>query len=57
MLLFCRLPGEPYVCCGRLQYVSHVPRRQPVKFLWQLLDVASLRGAPAFEELMSAAPA
>ena len=57
VLLFCRLPGEPYVCCGRLRYLSHVPGRQPVKFLWQLVDVARLRGAPAFEELMSAAPA
>lgn len=56
ILLFCRLPGEPYVCCGRLGYLSHVPRRQPVKFLWRLLDAPKLRGQPAFEELMAAAP-
>jgi len=22
LLLFCRLPGEPYVCCGRLVYIN-----------------------------------
>ena len=56
VLLFCRLPGEPYVCCGRVGYISHVPRRQPVKFVWRLLDAQELRGQPAFEELMKAAP-
>lgn len=55
ILLFCRLPGEPYVCCGRLQYVSHVPRRQPIKFNWRLLDIHELRGKPAFDALMEEA--
>ena len=49
VLLFCRLPGEPYVCCGRLSYVSHVPRRQPLKFVWRLLDEPRLRGKEAWQ--------
>ena len=55
VLLFCRLPGEPYVCCGRLAYVSHVPRRQPLKFVWRLEDAEGLRGQKAWEELMGGA--
>ena len=55
VLLFCRLPGEPYVCCGRLQYVSHVPRRSPIKFHWRLLDIHELRGQTAFDALMEEA--
>lgn len=56
VLLFCRLPGMPYVCCGRLEYVSHVPRRQPLKFEWALVDLPKLRGRPDFDELLQAAP-
>ena len=52
VLLFCRLPGMPYVCCGRLEYVSHVPRRQPLKFEWALVDLPKLRGQPDFDELL-----
>lgn len=52
VLLFCRLPGEPYVCCGRLSYVKHVAGRQPLKFVWKLEDAPALKGQPDFEALM-----
>ena len=52
VLLFCRLKGEPYVCCGRLGYVSHVPRRQPLKFVWRLRDMPQLHGKADFEAFM-----
>ena len=55
LLLFCRLPGEQYVCCGRLGYVSHVPDRQPLKFVWRLLDLPALQESEAFRELLAAA--
>ena len=53
VLLFCRLPGEPYICCGRLAYVSHVPSRRPLKFLWKLLDLPALNKSNGFKELLS----
>ena len=52
VLLFCRLPGEPYVCCGRLGYVSHNPGRRPIKFVWALRDVDRLRGSEHFQALL-----
>ena len=54
IVLFCRLPGEPYVCCGHLEYVSHVPGRQPLKFVWRLVDhgKGKLEKGEAFAELM-----
>jgi len=55
ILLFCRLDGEPYVCCGRLEYLSHVPTRQPLKFEWRLADASALQGSEEFRELISAA--
>ena len=57
VVLFCRLEGEPYVCCGRLGYKSHVPRHQPLKFVWRLLDYQQLRGQEDFDELMAEARA
>ena len=57
VLLFCRGLNdrggyEPYVCCGRLGYVSHVPGIQPLKFVWRLLDADGLKGMPDFDDLM-----
>jgi hypothetical protein len=56
VLLFCRqtlrVGNGPYVCCGRLGYVSHDPRRRPLKFVWELRDAAQLRSADAFQELL-----
>lgn len=42
VLLFCRLPDEPYVFCGRLTYGEHDPRRRPIKFVWVLHDFERL---------------
>ena len=53
VLLFCRLVGEPYVCCGRLRYVSHDARRLPVKFVWNLADIQQLRKSEAFQSILS----
>ena len=52
VLLFCRLPGEPYICCGRLGYVSHQPGRRPIKFVWALRDVDRLRESEHFRALL-----
>lgn len=52
VLLCCRLPGESYIFCGRCGYISHVPRRQPLKFVWQLLDEPQLRGNNDFKALL-----
>ena len=44
VVLFCRLPQEPYVFCGRLRYVSHDPAVRPMRFVWELQDLdAALR--------------
>ncbi len=54
-VLFCRLPGDPYVCCGRLRYRSHVPKQQPLKFMWELLDIEKLRASEHFTDLLRVA--
>lgn len=38
VVLWCRLPGEPYVFCGRLHYVTHDPTTSPLRFVWELAD-------------------
>lgn len=55
VLLFCRLPKEPYVFCGRLGYADHWPGERPVRFLWQLLDVERLAGFEDFKAVVRAA--
>jgi hypothetical protein len=54
LLLFCRLPGEPYVCCGRLAYVSHEPSSTPLRFVWSLVDAEQLRkSSEPFRQLIA----
>ena len=45
LVLFCRLPAEPYVCCGRLAYVEHDESKMPLRFVWKLLDADALVSA------------
>ena len=55
VLLFARLlPGDAYVCCGRLSYVSHAAHRQPLKFAWRLDDAPKLKEQPDFAALLKA---
>jgi hypothetical protein len=53
VLLFCRLIGEPYICCGRLSYVSHDARRLPVKFIWDLVDHERLKPSEDFRQIIA----
>jgi hypothetical protein len=53
VILFMRLPGEPYVCCGRCAYVSHNFSKHPLKFEWELLDYKRLQESVPFKELVS----
>lgn len=55
VLLFCRLPNEPYVFCGRLGYVDHWPDERPVRFLWRLHDAERLAAFPDFAAVVEAA--
>ncbi|CAM9497969.1 unnamed protein product [Ectocarpus fasciculatus] len=55
VLLFCRLPNEPYVFCGRLGYSKHWAGERPVRFVWQLLDAAGLTKRPDFKAILEAA--
>ncbi len=43
IVLFCRLPDQPYVCFGRLALRLFDGSQQPLKFVWYLCDVARLR--------------
>eukprot|EP00752_Nemacystus_decipiens_P017229 g15434.t1 len=52
VLLFCRLPDEPYVFCGRLGYSKHWAGERPVRFVWRLLDSERLAGLPDFEAIV-----
>lgn len=54
LLLFCRLPAEPYVCCGRLAYALHEPSSSPVRFIWTLLDADELlESSEPFRQLLA----
>ena len=57
IILFCRRQGEPYVCCGRLEYVGHVEAVvegfDVLRFVWQLGDTGSLDERPDFQELLT----
>lgn len=55
VLLFCRLPKEPYVFCGRLGYAQHWPEERPVRFVWRLLDAGRLASWPDFKAIVKAA--
>lgn len=52
VLLFARSEGQGYVYCGQLAYEGHDPERVPIRFVWTLSDFQSLRGQPAFRELV-----
>ncbi|KAL3667641.1 hypothetical protein V7S43_007195 [Phytophthora oleae] len=43
LLLFIRHTQGPYIYCGRLGYLGHLPASKPLEFRWQLLDVDSLQ--------------
>ncbi|CAN0410566.1 unnamed protein product [Ectocarpus sp. 12 AP-2014] len=55
VLLFCRLPNEPYVFCGRLGYSKHWAGERPVRFVWRLIDAAGLTKRPDFKAILEAA--
>ncbi|CAN0311623.1 unnamed protein product, partial [Scytosiphon promiscuus] len=55
VLLFCRLPSEPYVFCGRLGYSKHWSAERPVRFVWRLLDAVGLAACPDFRAIVEAA--
>ena len=52
VLLFCRLPSLPYICCGRLGLESYFLSKRPMQFLWRLLDFESLHSSVEFVRLL-----
>jgi hypothetical protein len=42
IVLFCRVAGQPFVCCGRLRHQSHQFNARPMKFVFQLIDSKAL---------------
>jgi hypothetical protein len=52
VVLFCRLPKQPYVCCGELVYESHDATRSPLAFTWRLQHYPELIIKPEFSELL-----
>ena len=53
VLLFCRLPQEEYVYCGKLGYCRHSATSRPMKFVWRLLDFAALRAKAVFRQMFN----
>ena len=53
VLLFCRLPGQPYVFCGTLKYIAHAPTASPICFVWEMMQSQALITSPAFRELLA----
>lgn len=55
VLLFCRLPNEPYVFCGRVGYSKHWAAERPIRFVWRLLDAERLARWPDFGAIVEVA--
>ncbi len=55
ILLFCRLPGEPYVHCGRLALQSLDERHAPLRFVWRLLDAPAMADSAPFQRVIAGA--
>jgi hypothetical protein len=53
IFLFCRVVGQPYVYCGRLQYEFHDPDVRPMPFRWKLLDHKQVIAEKAYQELLA----
>ncbi|CAM9253929.1 unnamed protein product [Chrysoparadoxa australica] len=53
VLLFCRLPSEPYIYCGRLSLVSFDPNSEPLHFTWSLVDTSKLTSTAGWAELLA----
>lgn len=57
VLLFCRLPQEPYVYCGRLAYCAHgyVDESPCLRFVWRLADAKRLcEDSQPFRDMLAA---
>lgn len=55
VMLFCRLPDEPYVCCGRLKLAGYDVQQKPLRFLWMLEDLDAVRKEEAAGHLLDTA--
>ncbi|EGD78354.1 hypothetical protein PTSG_12881 [Salpingoeca rosetta] len=54
VLLFCRLPGQDYVCLGRLRCEKTDLDARPMRFLWRLIDHGHLLRSPSFLQMLPA---
>ena len=52
VILFCRCPGEDYVCCGSLEYVAHDPYQRPMEFEWRLRDAQKMLSSKVFLDVI-----
>jgi len=52
LLLFCRLPGDPYVSCGRLGLREFAAEERPMRFVFELLDAAALEASSWFQAIV-----
>jgi len=52
VVLFVRREGEAYVYCGRLTPGEVFPEHQPLKVIWNLEDIATLRRSVPLQDLL-----
>jgi len=52
VLLFCRQEGEPYVFCGQLRASDVQANVRPLKVLWELTHISTLKQCQAFIQLV-----
>jgi hypothetical protein len=54
VLLMCRIPGEAYVCCGRLELREKALERSPIRIVWALTRSEQLdQGSEAWVQLLA----
>jgi hypothetical protein len=54
VLLMCRIPGQAYVCCGRLELREKALERSPIRIVWALTRSEQLdQGSEAWAQLLA----
>jgi len=52
VFLMSRLPGQEYVCCGRLSLATFVSGTSPLKFIWRIDNTEILNQSQAFKDIL-----
>ncbi len=52
VLLFIRIEGDRYTCCGRVEYVAVDVNVSPIVIKWKLVDYKLLIEKPYYQDIL-----